>query len=213
MAVIKNTRRNKLVIERFIKRVMDVALSSIILLAISPLLVMIALLILLLDGKPIFFRQKRVGQYEQEYTMWKFRSMTNRHHLNKPRYTWSGHVPEDFVFKSASADRVTPVGRILRKYSLDELPQFVHVLFGQMSIVGPRPEVPEITKFYNENQRRRLRVKPGITGFAQVNGRSSISHGEKIQFDNLYVDKQTFGMDVRIILKTVLVVVSGKSSY
>src|SRR5699024_2233652 len=105
-------------------------------------------------------------------------------------YDWKNGVPDDFVFKTGSIDNpnITRVGQFIRKYSLDELPQFFNVLKGDMSVVGPRPEIIDITKCYNSEQKRRLAVKPGITGWAQANGRSDMNHGEKIRHDLYYVN-------------------------
>lgn len=133
--------------------------------------------------------------------------------IDDHRYEWDEGVPEDFTFKSGFDSRVTSIGKVLRKYSLDELPQLFNVLLGDMSIVGPRPEIPEITEFYNLHQRKRLLVKPGMTGYAQINGRSEIQHGKKIEHDLYYVDNQSFFLDVKVILSTVKLVLKGNGSF
>ena len=129
-------------------------------------------------------------------------------------YNWVGGVPDDFVFKTTSGfdPNVTKTGQFIRKYSIDELPQFFNVLKGQMSIVGPRPEIPNITSCYNAHQSKRLLVKPGITGWAQINGRSEIPHGEKIKYDLYYVENQGFVLDFKIFFKTIFQAILGKGA-
>lgn len=136
---------------------------------------------------------------------------TNNSAIHK--YDWKKGVPDDFIFKSGFESRVTPFGKFLRKYSLDELPQLINVLLGNMSMVGPRPEIPEITSHYNFHQMKRLQVKPGITGYAQVNGRSEITHGQKIEYDLYYIQNQSFLLDMKILLATVKQVVKGKGAF
>lgn len=122
-------------------------------------------------------------------------------------------MPDDFQFKGGTDSAVTPIGKILRKYSLDELPQLFNVLHGTMSLVGPRPEIPQITEFYDESQAKRLLVKPGLTGYAQVNGRSEINHGQKIKLDRYYVENCSLWLDIRIIFATILYVLKGKGAF
>ena len=146
--------------------------------------------------------------------MLKFRTMTvttqnDKRHL----YNWKEGVPESFQFKNERDSSVTPIGKILRKYSLDELPQLFNVLAGHMSLVGPRPEMPSITDLYNSKQLQRLLVKPGITGYAQINGRSEISHGKKIEYDLYYVNNCSLLFDMKIIAATVICVIRAKGAY
>ena len=108
---------------------------------------------------------------------------------------------------------MTGIGKVFRKYSIDEIPQLINVLLGDMSIVGPRPEIPEITKHYNTYQAQRLKVKPGITGYAQINGRSEINHGKKIEFDHHYIEHCSLYFDIKVIAKTIGLVIRGKGSY
>ena len=170
------------------------------------------------DGFPIFFKQKRSGINDQPFEMYKFRSMKNKQvpvpSNSHNEYNWKNGVPDDFVFKTASEDNsnITKVGRIIRKYSLDELPQFINVLKGDMSIIGPRPEIIPITRCYNGHQKRRLEVKPGITGWAQANGRSDMDHGQKIEHDLYYVDQFSLWLDVKIFFKTITQVIGGRGS-
>lgn len=132
--------------------------------------------------------------------------------VNMPTICADG-IPDDYYFKTEQDTRITKVGAILRKLSIDEIPQLLNVLKGDMSIVGPRPEVPTITNAYNSLQARRLEVKPGLTGLAQINGRSNISHGQKISYDIEYVDHYSFWLDVQILLKTIYVVVTRTGAY
>jgi len=132
--------------------------------------------------------------------------------VNMPTICADG-IPDDYYFKTEQDTRITKVGAILRKLSIDEIPQLLNVLKGDMSIVGPRPEVPTITNAYNTLQARRLEVKPGLTGLAQINGRSNISHGQKISYDIEYVDHYSFWLDVQILLKTIYVVATRTGAY
>ncbi len=128
-------------------------------------------------------------------------------------YTWTDGVPDDFIFKSPQNTEVTKIGAFLRKTSIDELPQIINVLRGEMSLIGPRPEIPEITNCYSELQKKRLMMKPGMTGWAQVNGRADILHGDKIEFDLYYIKNVTFFMDLKILLRTILIILKCKGAY
>jgi len=206
-----------------VKRVGDVVFSSLILVLISPLLLAISLLILILDGGPVLFKQQRVGLNNKPFVIWKFRTMKPAHkqvaaaaqngNTSNEYEGWDNGVPDNFVFKSGFNPNVTRLGEFLRKYSLDELPQFINVFKGDMSIIGPRPEVPQITRYYNAIQRQRLLVKPGITGYAQVNGRSLIPHGEKIKHDLYYVNNSSMWLDCKIFLKTIGMVLLRKGAF
>jgi lipopolysaccharide/colanic/teichoic acid biosynthesis glycosyltransferase len=200
-----------------IKRVMDIILSLIGIIVFSPIFLYVSIRILLEDGNPIFFKQRRSGINGESFKIYKFRSMKvtgGNKPAEKSPYVWEGGVPDDFVFKSTKEfhPSVTKIGRIIRKYSLDELPQFFNVLKGEMSMIGPRPEIVEITACYNETQFKRLSVKPGITGWAQVNGRSEIPHGEKIKYDLYYVKNQSLLLDLKILFKTIVNTVLAKDS-
>lgn len=189
-----------------------------VLICLSPILLIIAILIIIDDGFPVFFKQKRSGLNNQPFNMYKFRSMKNKQ-IPVPSnshndYDWEDGVPDDFIFKTASEDNpnITKIGLFIRKYSLDELPQFINVLKGDMSIIGPRPEILPISKCYDHYQRKRLLVKPGITGWAQVNGRSEMDHGTKIEHDLYYVNNFSILLDIKILFKTVFQVVLGRGS-
>lgn len=201
-----------------IKRLFDIIMSLIALIPVGLIFIVVAIMIIREDGRPVFFKQKRSGKGDIPFLMYKFRSMKIT--PAKPGvtpanpYTWQNGVPDDFVFKSASSanPNVTKTGRFIRKYSLDELPQFLNVLKGEMSIIGPRPEIVDITSCYSSEQRKRLLVKPGITGLAQANGRSNMNHGKKIEWDLRYVNEFSLWLDIKILFKTVGQVIGGKGS-
>ncbi|UOQ95055.1 sugar transferase [Halobacillus shinanisalinarum] len=203
-----------------IKRIVDIIGSTIALIIFSPIFVVIALLIICEDGRPVFFKQKRSGLYDNAFSMYKFRSMRvrstprSKDKSSSSKYNWTTGVPDNFVFKTASEanPNITKMGHFIRKYSLDELPQFINVLKGEMSLIGPRPEIIEITRCYSTEQKMRLTVKPGITGWAQTNGRSNMNHGEKIRCDLYYVNNFNLWLDLKVILKTAVQVVAGKGS-
>lgn len=196
-----------------LKRLFDFVVSLTLLILIAPILLLFALLVLIFSGRPIFFKQTRTGLNNQPFTIWKFRTMEENKDAHEfHQYDWSGEVPADFVFKTPSAQKITKIGRIYRKLSIDELPQLINVLKGDMSLVGPRPEIPRITKFYSSYQLMRLDVKPGMTGYAQVNGRSIINHGKKIEYDLYYVRHRSFTLDLKIINKTIIQVLGGKGA-
>lgn len=204
------------------KRVLDISVSTAALVVVSPVLVYAAYKVKEEDGGPILFKQKRSGLNNEDFEMYKFRSMKvgnkfiGTHSLDEksPCFDWEDHVPDDFVFKTSTGPNpnITKVGAFIRKYSIDELPQLINVLKGEMSVVGPRPEIKEITQYYDEKQRRRLEVKPGITGWAQVNGRSDMNHGDKIKHDLWYIDNASFWLDIKILWMTFSQVIFGKNS-
>lgn len=171
------------------KRVMDVVVSIFVLIFLAPLLVVIALLIHLKMGGPVLFRQIRPGLHGREFEMIKFRTMLD----STDQY---GNYLSD-------ADRLTPFGKTLRSSSLDELPEFWNVLKGDMSLVGPRPLLMEYLELYNSEQYRRHDVRPGISGWAQVNGRNSLSWEDKFDLDVWYVDNQSIWLDLKIIFLTI----------
>ena len=176
----------------FIKRIADILLVLLICPLVLTLSILIAVAIRLTSGPPVFFRQQRAGKNAQPFTLCKFRTMrTDVDHF--------GPSP-----KSGGDPRLTPIGRALRSSSLDELPQFWNVLKGGMSLVGPRPLYLSQIAEWNEDQRRRLLVKPGLTGLAQISGRGSLTIEQKLQLDVQYVDRQSLALDARILLTTAL---------
>jgi len=194
-----------------IKRVLDVLGSTGALLLLSPLFVVVALLVAITSPGPILFRQRRVGRYGRLFNMLKFRSMVADAEALRPGLTRQNEQSGP-VFKIRDDPRITRVGRILRKYSIDELPQFINVLRGDMSIVGPRPPVPSEVARYEAWQRRRLSVRPGITCLWQVSGRNEISFEEWMYLDMQYIDHWSLVEDIKLILKTVPVVVTGRGA-
>ncbi|MDR9457404.1 MAG: sugar transferase [Salegentibacter sp.] len=177
----------------FIKPVLDFFIAFTALLVLSPLLIPITLLLALAnDGKPFFF-QRRPGKKGRIFSIIKFRTMTDE------RDSEGNLLPD--------ADRLTGIGKFVRKTSIDEIPQLLNVLKGDMSIIGPRPLLPEYLSLYTERQQRRHEVKPGITGWAQVNGRNAISWTRKFEYDVWYVENQSFLLDLKILFKTIKKVV------
>lgn len=205
---------SNITIYKIVKRLFDIVVSSVLIVCCIPLFLILAVVIVVSSGRPVFFLQERIGIDNQFFTIIKFRSMkSSKHNQLKHAYVWTEGVPDHFTFKTGFDEAVTPIGRVLRKYSLDELPQLFNVYLGDMSLVGPRPEIPEITMHYTLEQAQRLQVKPGITGYAQVNGRSEINHGKKIEHDLYYVKKQSFLLDLKIIFLTIAYVVKGKGAF
>lgn len=180
--------------ESMLKRMFDFVVALAALLVVLPFLLLLALLISVLLGAPVLFRQERPGLHGHTFAMIKFRTMTDT------RDTMGRLLPD--------AERLTNFGRLLRSTSLDELPELWNVLIGEMSLVGPRPLLIEYLPLYTHNQMRRHELRPGITGWAQINGRNALSWEEKFELDLWYVENQSFWLDLQIIIKTVVKVVS-----
>jgi exopolysaccharide biosynthesis polyprenyl glycosylphosphotransferase len=193
------------------KRVLDVALSSLILTLALPIVVVVAIAVRLTSGGKVLFRQTRCGLNGRRFTLYKFRTMTED---AEQRLAEVAHLNEmdGPVFKAKDDPRVTRVGRVLRKFSLDELPQLWNVLRGDMSLVGPRPPIPEEVARYERWQRRRLSMKPGLTCLWQVNGRNDLDFGSWMELDLEYIDSWSLGLDLKILLKTIPVVLSGRGA-
>jgi sugar transferase EpsL len=172
-----------------IKRLFDIYFSTFGLIFLSPIILLIAILIYIKLGSPVIYKQLRPGLHCQPFYIFKFRSMTNKQDGN-------GELLPDSL-------RLTSFGRFLRKLSLDELPQLYNVLKGDISLVGPRPLLIEYLKLYTPVEARRHEVRPGITGWAQVNGRNAISWEEKFKLDVWYVDNQSFWLDIKILFLTI----------
>ena len=195
-----------------IKGVFDRVTAAVALVALAPLLAAIALAIRLGDGGPAVFRQTRVGKDEHPFQVSKFRTMVVDAEQRKAELL--AHNDGDGVlFKMRNDPRITPVGRLLRKYSLDELPQLWNVLMGDMSLVGPRPALPAEAALYGNYVRRRLVVKPGITGLWQVSGRSDLPWEEAVRLDLRYVENWSFALDLQILWKTTAAVFQGSGAY
>lgn len=203
---VQNTPGNYLALK--IKLFFDYFIASLILLAISPVMLTIALLVKLGDGGPIFFAQKRVGQNGRRFPCLKFRTMVVNAEALKADLM-DQNEQEGPVFKIKKDPRVTKIGHFLRKTSLDELPQFINVLRGEMSIVGPRPPVPAEVAQYERWQRRRLSMKPGITCIWQVSGRNNIPFDQWMKMDMQYIDSWSLKLDVILFLKTFKVMITG----
>ena len=180
-----------------LKRIFDIVFSVAFLFLIAPVLVIVSIAVYYDMGRPVFFRQERPGKHGKTFRMLKFRTMTDAVNAE-------GVLLPDY-------DRLTGFGRFLRKASIDEIPEFINVLNGDMSLVGPRPLLSEYLTLYSEEQARRHDVKPGITGWAQVNGRNAISWEEKFQLDVWYVDNQSLWLDLKILYLTVIKVLSREN--
>lgn len=180
-------------------RVLEFCISLLLIILLSPVALIVSLLILITMGRPILFKQKRPGLHARPFTIYKFRTMTN-----KP-------LALDQIEDVASSEaRLTRLGRFLRKFSLDEFPQFYNILRGDLSFVGPRPLLMGHLKLYTPEQMRRHDVKPGMTGWAQINGRNSIKWEEKLKLDLWYVDNRTWWLDLKIFVITLFVVIGAR---
>ena len=183
-------------------RALDAVLAAILLVLASPFLLAAAVAIKLESRGPAFFKQRRVGKDGEPFELWKLRTMVPRaEELGAGIYVLEGDP------------RITRVGRLLRRLSLDELPNVLNVLQGDMALVGPRPTIQEQVDRYTERQRRRLEVKPGITGWAQVNGRTSLPWPERIELDVWYVDHRSLWLDLKILARTARLLVTGHGLY
>lgn len=185
----KLPKHDELMYKTLFKPLIDFIIGSVALLVVSPLLILITILLAFANkGNPFFF-QKRPGKHGKIFHIVKFRTMTNQKDA-------SGELLPD-------AERLTGVGKLVRKTSLDEIPQLINVIKGEMSLIGPRPLLPQYLALYTPRQRKRHNVKPGITGWAQVNGRNAISWNQKFEYDVWYVENLTFRLDFKILFKTI----------
>ena len=183
-------------------RALDLAIAGVVLALSAPLLALAALAIKLESHGPVFYRQRRVGRAGRPFELWKLRTMVRgAETLGAGIYVLEGDT------------RITRVGRLLRRYSLDELPNLVNVLRGEMAVVGPRPTVQEQVDRYTDRQRLRLEVKPGITGWAQINGRTSLPWPERIELDVWYVEHRSLRLDLRILARTARMLATGHGLY
>src|SRR6266478_4143717 len=195
-----------------IKRSLDITLSLLFLILLSPLFALIALLVWIEDDGPVFFAQTRVGQFGREFKMYKIRSMCLDAEERLKDLLEKNQHKEGVTFKIKDDPRITRTGKWLRKFSFDELPQLYNVLIGDMSLVGPRPPVPREVAKYSLADRRRLAIKPGITCFWQISGRSEIDFSGQVQLDVNYIEKQSFLTDFVILARTIPAVFSGKGA-
>lgn len=195
-----------------LKRMIDIGASAAGLLLLSPLLIAVAVMIKATDRGPIFFTQKRVGLYGAYFDMLKFRSMVINADAMKDQLMAANEMQGGVVFKMKNDPRITSIGRFIRKFSIDELPQLINILRGDMTIVGPRPAVPREVAQYKVWQRRRLSVRPGLTCYWQISGRNEIGFDEWMQLDLRYVDNWNLKIDLELILKTFPVVLTGRGA-
>lgn len=178
--------------KKVIKRLLDILLSLIGIIVASPILIILYILVVIFMGFPAIFKQPRPGKNEKIFNLYKFRTMTNKKDKNGKL------LPDE--------KRLTKFGKFLRKTSLDELPELFNILFGQMSFIGPRPLLVEYLDYYTEEEHHRHDVTPGLTGWAQVNGRNLLNWDQRFQYDLEYVNNLTFKMDLKVIFKTIKVV-------
>lgn len=199
-------------IQLLIKRFFDIVFSIFLLILLSPLFLILIIWISIDSPGGAIFKQIRVGKNGEEFTIYKFRSM-----IKNADKMFNKEVNEDnkdtFVFQEEDDKRITRSGKFLRKTSLDELPQLINIIKGDMSLIGPRPEIPEIVKTYSDRDKIRLLVKPGISGLAQVNGRGNLELSETINYDIEYIDKFSLAMDFKIFFKTIKVVFTREGAY
>lgn len=196
-----------------IKRFLGIVLSLAALIVLAPLFLILIVLIKLTSPGPVFFVQIRVGQYGRNFCFYKFRSMYVDAEARKKELLSQNQSKDGVIFKMKNDPRITPIGRILRKTSMDELPQFLNVLFGDMSLVGPRPPVPSEVAEYSIEARKRLNVRPGLTCLWQVSGRSDIPFNEQVSLDKQYISSRGLMSDLWILLRTVPAILSGKGAY
>lgn len=178
--------------QKYIKRLLDIILSLLAIIIIFPIFLIIGILVLMFIGQPAIFKQKRPGKNEKIFTMYKFRTMTNKKDED-------GNLLPDEL-------RLTKLGKFLRKTSLDEIPEFFCILNGSMSFVGPRPLLVKYLPYYTEEEHHRHDVRPGLTGWAQANGRNLVNWDERFKLDLEYVNNVSLKMDIKVILKTISVV-------
>ena len=194
------------------QRLLDIFFSALLLAILCPLCAVIAVCIKLDDPGPVLFKQRRAGKNGEEFWFYKFRSMVAdaeaKRHLLERSNERSGPV-----FKMRNDPRVTRVGRLLRKFSLDELPQLINVLKGEMSLVGPRPALPAEVNLYSARQRQRLSCQPGVTGLWQVSGRASLGFEQSVELDLYYIEHQSLWLYARILLMTVPAVLRAEGAY
>jgi lipopolysaccharide/colanic/teichoic acid biosynthesis glycosyltransferase len=185
-----------------VSRALDLVLAALLLALAAPVLLVAAILIRLESGGPVLYRQRRVGLAGAPFELWKLRTMVA-----------GAEAMGAGIWVLEGDTRITRSGRVLRRFSLDELPNLVNVLHGEMAIVGPRPTVQAQVDAYTDRQRRRLEVKPGITGWAQVNGRASLPWPERIELDVWYVENRSLLLDLRILLRTARLLLTGRGLY
>ena len=196
-----------------LKRGLDIAGSIVALVALSPVFLVTLLLIKLEDGGPVFFTQERVGKRGHRFKMLKFRSMVVSAEDDRAGLESQNQHERGVTFKIKCDPRVTRIGKWIRKFSIDEIPQFYNVLCGHMALVGPRPPIPAEVSDYSSHQLRRLRVKPGLTCLWQIGGRSEIDFEGQVRLDLDYIHSESIWMDLSILVRTIPAVIFGKGAY
>ena len=196
-----------------LKRFFDIVIAFSALIVLAPLLLAVSLLIKLTSPGPIIFSQIRVGRFGRHFRFYKFRSMYTDAERRKEALLPGNQSADGVIFKVRKDPRVTPFGRIIRKLSIDELPQLVNVLLGDMSLVGPRPPLPAEVRQYTLEDRKRLNVIPGLTCLWQISGRSDIPFSRQVKLDKEYIRSRSIRRDLRILLKTIPAILSGKGAY
>ncbi|MBN1164774.1 MAG: sugar transferase [Candidatus Krumholzibacteriota bacterium] len=218
------TIRRRAWYERFLKRFIDVSMALMVLILGFPFFLAIALLIKITSRGPIFFKQDRIGENGYNFALFKFRTMRpdndDSAHREFTKNFIKGHLsksaldePGDNLYKLAQDPRITAVGSFLRKTSLDELPQFINILKGEMTIVGPRPPLEYEYQHYEDWHKLRLEVRPGLTGLWQVSGRSSVPFHEMVMLDLYYIEQWSLLLDIKIMLRTLPVMLAGTGGY
>ena len=196
----------------FVKRIIDIIISGIGLIICLPIFILIAIIIKIDSKGPVFFKHKRIGKHGKKLEIYKFRTMIDNAEEAMKYFTEEQKKEFKENFKLENDPRVTRVGKILRKTSLDELPQIINILKGEMSIIGPRPIVKNELEKYGKNQERFLSVAPGLTGYWAANGRSDVSYEERMALELYYVDNRSLLLDLKIFLKTIGSVLRGRGA-
>jgi lipopolysaccharide/colanic/teichoic acid biosynthesis glycosyltransferase len=197
----------------FFKRGIDIAISLIAMILLLPVFLMVAICIIAEDGFPVIFAQKRVGLDGREFMMFKFRTMCRDAEKMQEELMRYNESADGVRFKMKNDPRILRCGHFLRRFSIDELPQFLNVLIGNLSIVGPRPPLPQEVIRYSLSDRKRLHVKPGLTCLWQISGRSDISFDAQVSLDMQYIQSQSIWKDFLIVLKTIPAVLFGRGAY
>lgn len=195
------------------KRTMDILLSLLAITLGSPVFILTALIVKITSPGPIIFSQVRVGMYGRHFKFYKFRSMYIDAEARKAELLKHNESSDGVIFKMKHDPRITPFGRFIRKFSIDELPQLFNVLLGDMSLVGPRPPLPSEVKTYTLEERKRLNITPGITCIWQVSGRSELPFSKQIALDKEYIASQSAWKDFLILLKTIPAILTGKGAW
>ena len=197
----------------FFKRLMDIVLSILAIIVFSPVFLITALLVKLTSPGPIIFSQVRVGRYGRHFKFYKFRSMYIDAEARKAELMKLNESGDGVIFKMKRDPRITPVGRFIRKFSIDELPQLFNVLLGDMSLVGPRPPLPSEVRTYTLEERKRLNITPGITCLWQVSGRSELPFSKQIALDKEYIASRSAWKDFLILLRTIPAILTGRGAW